>query len=445
MTEGLRACAGGADRFAVVDTETTGVYSTDRVVEVAIVTLSLNGDVLDRFDTLVNPCRDIGATSIHGITASMVRDAPTFEEIAGDVAVRLHGACFVAHNAPFDTRMILNEFQRAGGTAEIPRAVDTYVGSGSRLAVACTAHRIALDGHHCAAHDAEAASQLFARLGSRCGVGAPIGLDRAPSRSSRVCRRSDLGPVELPDTPLIAYLASRLPFEGLPVVAQEYLEFVGRAVADLHLDRRERAELVALAASVGLSPAQMTLAHRRYVHELVDAAVADDVVTDDEYSTLVQVAAALGVDQADVERRVMSFRTREAAAVLTAGQHIVFTGDHPTYARAQLEERAITLGLVAKSGVSRKTGVVCAVDVNSASGKAAKARQYGIPVVTVEQFMHASLGDVLGAAKSIEALKVIICPECHATSTVPATAGTRVVRRCDTCSRSDTSAPSLAH
>ena len=37
----LQQCAGGADRFVVVDVETTGVYPSNRVVEIALITLSL--------------------------------------------------------------------------------------------------------------------------------------------------------------------------------------------------------------------------------------------------------------------------------------------------------------------------------------------------------------------------------------------------------------------
>lgn len=53
MLAELHRSADGADRFAVVDTETTGVYTTDRVVEIAIVTPTLDSEVIDRFDTLV--------------------------------------------------------------------------------------------------------------------------------------------------------------------------------------------------------------------------------------------------------------------------------------------------------------------------------------------------------------------------------------------------------
>lgn len=295
-SDGLRSCAGSADRFVVVDTETTGVYSNDRIVEVAIVTLSLDGDVIDHFDTLINPCRDVSASHIHGITASMVHDAPTFEDVAGDIAVRLHGACFVAHNAPFDRRMLGAEFDRLGDALVVERSVDTYVGSGRRLVDACSEHRIDLAGAHRASTDALATAQLFLRLQSRCGTGTPIGAPPSLRRSGRVRRRDDITAVALTDTPLITYLASRLSYSGLAVISQQYLEVVGRAVSDLHLDANERAELSEIAASLGLTDAQVAQAHRRYVYELIDAAVSDGVVTDEEYETLVRVASALGVD-----------------------------------------------------------------------------------------------------------------------------------------------------
>ncbi len=396
MQDGLRECAGGADRFAVVDTETTGVYSTDRVIEVAILTLSLDGEVIDTYDTLVNPCRDVSATHIHGITASMVHDAPTFEDIAGDIAVRLHGACLVAHNVPFDRRMLSSEFDRLGDALVVQRSVDTYVGSGTRLSQACADHRIDLTGAHRASVDAFATAQLFLRLQATCGTGQPVAAPPGLRRTGHVRRRDDAAALRLPDTPLISYLASLLPFTGLAVASQQYLEVVGRAVADLHLDASERAELETIAADYGMSEAQVAQAHRRFVNELIDAAAEDNVVTDEEYETLVRVAAALVVDQATVEHRIASFRTQVTETTMTTGMQVVFTGDHPTYERDRLESAARTKGLEPHSGVSKATDLVFAADPLSRSGKAAKARKYGIPVMSIDAFLDAEIGDVRG-------------------------------------------------
>lgn len=55
---------------------------------------------------MLNPLRFVSASHLHGITASIVRDAPTVDDIAGDIALRPHGACFIARNTPVDTRLL---------------------------------------------------------------------------------------------------------------------------------------------------------------------------------------------------------------------------------------------------------------------------------------------------------------------------------------------------
>ncbi len=99
----------------VVDVETTGFGSQDRIVEIAAITLDpLSWEIVDEYDTLINPQRDVGPTGVHGITASMVEAAPTFADILADIARRLQGMVLVAHNLPFDARMLRYEFARCG-------------------------------------------------------------------------------------------------------------------------------------------------------------------------------------------------------------------------------------------------------------------------------------------------------------------------------------------
>ena len=313
MGRALHQYSGGADRFVVVDTETTGVYNSDRVVEVALVTLSLVGEVLDTYDTLLQPRRDVSASHIHGITATMVSAAPTFEDVAGDIAVRLHGACLVAHNLPFDHRMLSNEFERLGTDLGTRVGVDTLSATGSRLTDACTTHGIPFVGAHRALTDAVATAHLFVQIADRCKPGAPLAAPSSHLRCGRVCRREDTAPVHLPDPPLVMYLASRLSHTGVEVAMLQYLEVVGRAVADVHLDREEREFLATLAGQLGLTEAQTAQSHRRFVNDLVAAAVADNEVTDEEYEALVRVASALDVDQAMVDARVHPLRSHALA------------------------------------------------------------------------------------------------------------------------------------
>ena len=90
---------------------------TDPTSRVAIVTTDSHGSVLDEWSTRVNPQGSVGATHIHGITAADVADAPTFTQVADDVAQRLSGAAVCAHNATFDRRVLRQAFDRAGGGA----------------------------------------------------------------------------------------------------------------------------------------------------------------------------------------------------------------------------------------------------------------------------------------------------------------------------------------
>jgi DNA polymerase-3 subunit alpha (Gram-positive type) len=94
--------------FVAFDTETTGLYpGFDQIVEIAACRFR-NGEVIDTFETLVNPERDIPPeiTDIHGIDEEMVRDAPTADVAIRDFLEYIAGDPLIAHNAPFDERFI---------------------------------------------------------------------------------------------------------------------------------------------------------------------------------------------------------------------------------------------------------------------------------------------------------------------------------------------------
>src|SRR5947207_3165812 len=68
--------------YVVVDVETTGAApGADRVTEIAAYKIS-NGEITDKFNTLINPQRPIlpYVISLTGITDEMVAAAPVFSE-----------------------------------------------------------------------------------------------------------------------------------------------------------------------------------------------------------------------------------------------------------------------------------------------------------------------------------------------------------------------------
>lgn len=105
--------------YVVVDVETTGgqAWGVDRVTEVAAVHVEGGVSAL-AFHSLINPGRPIPwhITRLTGIDDGMVRGAPRFADIAGELAAHLVGRIFVAHNARFDFGFLDAEFSRVAPT-----------------------------------------------------------------------------------------------------------------------------------------------------------------------------------------------------------------------------------------------------------------------------------------------------------------------------------------
>jgi DNA polymerase-3 subunit epsilon len=103
--------------IAVIDLETTGInLSADRIVEVAIYKILPEGKKISK-RKLLNPEIPIPAASsdIHGITAEMVKDAPTFKQVANELKQFIEGCDLAGYNSNrFDIPMLAEEFLRVG-------------------------------------------------------------------------------------------------------------------------------------------------------------------------------------------------------------------------------------------------------------------------------------------------------------------------------------------
>ena len=103
--------------YAVVDLEGTGGKpGFERIIEVAIYRFD-GREIVDQFISLVNPDGQHippFVQKLTGIKNKDVRTAPKFHEIAKRIVKITEGAVIVAHNAPFDYRVLREEFARLG-------------------------------------------------------------------------------------------------------------------------------------------------------------------------------------------------------------------------------------------------------------------------------------------------------------------------------------------
>jgi DNA polymerase III subunit epsilon len=152
-----------APAIAFVDLETTGTTArADRVTEVGIVRLDGVAQISE-WSSLVNPECSIPAViqALTGITDAMVARAPTFAQVADEIAQRIGDCVFVAHNARFDYGFLKHEFGRLRRpfTAKVLCTVKLsrrlYPESGRHnLDAIIERHALPVDGRHRALGDA---------------------------------------------------------------------------------------------------------------------------------------------------------------------------------------------------------------------------------------------------------------------------------------------------
>ena len=114
--------------YVIFDLETTGISPNyDEVIEISALKVK-GGEVVDEFNTLVNPGRKIpfGATKVNGITNAMVAEAPAFSHVLAEFLDFAEGLVLVGHNiARFDMKFIWRDAEQYFGEIPQNNYVDT--------------------------------------------------------------------------------------------------------------------------------------------------------------------------------------------------------------------------------------------------------------------------------------------------------------------------------
>ncbi len=386
--------------FTVVDLETTGLFKKDRIVELAAIRLNDEGEVLADLETLVNPMRDIGNSHIHGISAKDVAEAPTFEEIAGDLLEFLKPTdVVVGHNLDFDLRFLRNEFGRCkyafpevSTMCTMSLVGEVFKNCPRNLNAACALLEIPRDGAHSAFYDAKATAQIFIKILPHISFQKVENFEWEPHSfgcSGKLVRRGAGQASHNEGT--LSRLVGRLPSHGGTGNVDFYFEALDRAFADAILEEHEARELITFATELGLSADQVVEAHRTYVNELVAVAEEDGFISDLESEHIAAVAKALDVDPSECSERLKRI---ELYPRDLRGKNIVFSGELQgtitgnSVSRSEATALVERIGVTVKSGVSKKVDLVVVKDPYTMSSKAKKARELGVPLVSEQVFWN---------------------------------------------------------
>lgn len=426
--------------IAVIDFETTGysAFQHDRVVEIGVVLMSPEGEILGERCSLINPNRDVGPTFVHGITATHLIHAPTFSDAIGHFNDLLAQAgTFAAHNCSFDMQFLEAEFRRMGvPVPSVPVVCTMQMSGGGNLDECCKRFGVEFEGtRHSALGDARAAALILAAilraqpgLASELRARAPCGWPQVPPGPTGLLTRREAA-MQLEKGPqYLDALAGKVEqFSGGPVDPTgvlEYADALSKALRDRFIHEAEGASLIELAVRWRLSLDALRAIHEHGFRKLVAAASQDHVIGNSERSDLMEVARLLGIDLSDARfslpesKPAASARTEANRQSLSStklppgrgahpvtmgtlidseysGSVVCFTGTSQCsiggqqitkdLARELAEQRGITV----MESFTKKVTYLIVADPNSQSGKARKAREYGVPVIHERAFWSA--------------------------------------------------------
>lgn len=365
-----------SDGWVFVGAHTTGTTRFDRVIEVAAIVQRTDG-LTQEFSTIINPMRDLGrAAEDYGISATDVEMAPTFAEAWPWMARRFEGCAVVAHNLPLLQTMMEREAEANLGGAHIDLGlgVDTAQFFRQELNEAASLIGHVLPEQPTALDLARATQALFARVPAH---DLPPVSGYKPGDEARRPGRIQSRDLIVPTPPAGAVFA--------------YADSAMQAATSVIDEARVRSFLTGLATDLGVSDSEALNIHRQVMETLVSAARRDQRLSKTEEVALARAARILRMPVPEFGSAGPRVALEE---ILVPGAGVCFTGsardrEGNPLERSDLHQVAETKGLKPVSSVTKKnTAVVVAADAASMSGKAKKARDFGLPVIGVAEFLE---------------------------------------------------------
>lgn len=394
--------------FVAIDFETTGLSPdsphSHRVIEIGIVRFTLEHGISAEYESVINPQRDIGPFEIHRISAGEARGAPTFAEVAADVARMLNGARLIAHNKNFDLRFLRSELNRAGIKHADIDAICTMELVGMikpkgprRLVDCCELLGIEVLDAHRALNDAVMAANIAIKVLTTTGFPAltePIQIHGPFPDCLSPIKRGESIPSTITQGSYLRDVMDRLTHQELPVsriglAVAEYLNLLERALEDRRIDQSEADQLIDLADRLMIPKSQLGAIHATYFSTLCEHALSDGSISPQEEFDLQSVAELLNIGDWREIVNVSSPRlhSRSGVVQIPAGTTVCFTGAMK-YSRNKCIEMVTAAGLVNLDRVTKSLDILVVADPDTQSTKALKAKKYGLRILTADAFFE---------------------------------------------------------
>lgn len=296
--------------IAIIDFETTGlVPGKDRVVEVSVLRIDPGSEPKLALDTLVNPVRRVSGTEIHGITDEDVRDAPRFEEIAGDVLDALCDCVVASYNVYFDIRFLRYELGQVGIDGEPPHFCLMYlrpmlnIGPKCRLQEACAHFRIEFASAHVAAHDVFGAANLYEMYRDVMEeLGVSTFEDLAALRSYRFSESFANDPLPAssglglkPGRRVVSRAERPRPVDPETLAVREYWDALKTVLADLRITQEELDYIRRTRKQLQLPKERIRMLHAHAFSSAIARFIDDEWLDDEETIKLRRLHKCLSV------------------------------------------------------------------------------------------------------------------------------------------------------
>lgn len=294
--------------------------------------------------------------------------------------------------------------------------IDPYIPS-RRLDRLCEHFSIPHNRAHAAHSDASASAKLLAVCLERLDIGSEselssIGLKTElphpsawpilPRLNKKYTRRSAVQSANAKPS-YIAQLVSKLPAsqEAGGEIA-EYLHVLDAALEDRRITIDEGDKLLAISVQHGLSRSDAIHAHEEYMLDLCRLAWHDGIIADSEQRDLEDVRKLLQIsserfrtlfEQTKDERFGGHLSKKKQAEVdRIKGKMVCFTGSMRCRVKGQLATRQVAecyareKGMLVQNTCTKKLDMLVVADPDSMSGKAEKARKYGVRIIAEPVF-----------------------------------------------------------